>query len=200
MRINEVFADIRRPPDQMKPADLESMLTEVTILFSRLSVTASAMTRDYVKAESILRDLRSLFKRWNERPLGNYPLNSMVEVDTYERLTAPFKDFVDRVDALRVQLNTVLDAVRTYLGIQQQSLSLEEQKSSKEQLVRLVNLQELLHKMEILIVAVYMTEMARIVFEALIHEHALANLLTALFIPIALVIAILIGRLLHGEH
>lgn len=63
-----------------------------------------------------------------------------------------------------------------------------------------MNLQELLHKMEILIVAVYMTEMARIVFEALIHEYALANILTALFIPIALVIAILIGRLLHREH
>ncbi|RLI31973.1 hypothetical protein DRO56_04335 [Candidatus Bathyarchaeota archaeon] len=83
--------------------------------------------------------------------------------------------------ALRVQLNTVLDAVRTYLSIQQQSLSLEEQKSSKEQLIRLVNLQELLHKLEILIVAVYMTEMARIVFEALWHE--MANLLTASLYP-----------------
>ncbi len=122
----------------------------------------------------------------------------VMEVDTYERLVAPFKDFVDRVDALRVQLNTVLDAVRTYLSIQQQSLSLEEQKSSKEQLIRLVNLQELLHKLEILIVAVYMTEMARIVFEALWHE--MANLLTALFIPVALLAAILIGRLLHREH
>ncbi|MCD6263286.1 hypothetical protein J7L60_02590 [Candidatus Bathyarchaeota archaeon] len=121
-----------------------------------------------------------------------------MEVDTYERLVAPFKDFVDRVDALRVQLNTVLDAVRTYLSIQQQSLSLEEQKSSKEQLIRLVNLQELLHKLEILVVAVYMTEMARVVFEALWHETA--NLLTALFIPVALLAAILIGRLLHKEH
>ena len=197
LRINEILAEIRRPAEQMQPSDLGSILTEVTILFSRLAVAASAMRRDYVKAEGLLRDLRSLFKRWNERSLGNRPTNSVMEVDTYERLVAPFKDFVDRVDALRVQLNTVLDAVRTYLSIQQQSLSLEEQKSSKEQLIRLVNLQELLHKLEILVVAVYMTEMARIVFEALWHE--IANLLTALFIPIALLGAIFIGRLLHRE-
>jgi len=43
-----------------------------------------------------------------------------------------------------------------------------------------------------------MTEMARIVFEALWLE--LANLLTALFIPVALLAAILIGRLLHREY
>lgn len=62
------------------------------------------------------------------------------------------------MDALRIQLNTILDAVRTYLGIQQQRLSIEEQASSKDQLIRLVNLQEILHKLEILIVAVYCIE------------------------------------------
>jgi len=197
LRINQIFADIRRPPEQVKPADLESMLTEVTILFSRLSVAASAMTRDYVLAGSHLRDMRSLFKKWNEGISGDYPTNSAVEMDTYERLVAPFKDFVDRVDALRVQLNTILDAVRTYLGIQQESLSIEEQKSSKNQLVRLVNLQEILHKLEMLIVAVYLTEMAKIVFDAV--ERETADIRTALFIPVALVLSIIIGRLLHRE-
>ena len=198
VRINEIFAAIRRPPDEMKPADLESMLTEVTILFSRLSIAASAMTRDYVKAEAELRALRSLFNRWSERSVDGRVPNSVVELDSYESAIAPFKDFAERVDALRAQLNTILDAVRTYLGVRQQGLTLEEQKSSKEQLVRLVNLQEILHKVEILIVAVYMTEMAKVVFEAFAHEHA--GYYTALFIPAALVLSVLIGKLLHKGH
>lgn len=197
LRINQIFADIRRPPDQLKPADLESLLTEVTILFSRLSVAASAMTRDNVLAESHLGDMRSLFRKWGDGGVGGYPAYSAVEMDRYERLVAPFKDFVTRVDALRVQLNTILDAVRTYLGIQQESLSIEEQKSSKDQLVRLVNLQEILHKLEILIVAVYITEMARIVFYAV--DSQTADLRTALFIPVALILAMLIGRFLHRK-
>ena len=91
-----------------------------------------------------------------------------------------------------------MEEVRTYLSLQQQKISIEEQKASKDQLVRLVNLQEMLHKLEILIVAVYLTEMAKVFFEAFMHEHT--HLYTALFIPIALLLSIFIGRLLHKEH
>jgi hypothetical protein len=67
-------------------------------------------------------------------------------------------------------------------------------KSSKEQLV---NLQEIFHKVEIFIVTVYITEMTRIAFEVLSHEHA--SFFTALSIPFALLIAIIVSRLLHKE-
>jgi hypothetical protein len=50
----------------------------------------------------------------------------------------------------------------------------------------------------VLIVAVYILEMARIIFEAFAHEHV--NLLSAIFVPIALLISIIIERLLHKEH
>lgn len=99
---------------------------------------------------------------------------------------------------MTAQFNTVLDSVRTYLGIKQQKLSIAEQSSSREQLVRLVDLQETLHKLEILIVAVYLTEMARIVFETLLHESA--DLLTVIFIPIALLISAILSRALHRKH
>jgi hypothetical protein len=39
--------------------------------------------------------------------------------------------------------------------------------------------------------------MARIVFEAITHEGA--DILTAVFIPVALALAVLISRLLHRE-
>jgi len=153
------------------------------------------MRRDYVKASAILRSVRTLFVEWNEEGLEGYSTNSSVEIDALEALVSPFRDFIERIEALRSQLDTVLDAVRTYLGIEGQRLSLEEQRSSKEQLTRMVNLQEILHKMEILIVSFYLTEMARLFFEALTRE--IADLLTLAFIPVAFFIAIFVMRLLH---
>jgi hypothetical protein len=195
LRINEILAEMRRPVDEIQPGDLEDILKEITIQFSRLSTLASSMRRDHVKARGLLRGLRNLLKGWNERPIAENLTNTSVETEDFENLMAPFSDFIERTEALMAQLNTVLDSVRTYLGIQQQKASIVEQTSSKEQLVRLVNLQEILHKLEILIVAVYLTEMARIVFETLLQESA--NLLTTAFIPIALLISILISRILH---
>lgn len=197
MRINEILAGLRLPVAQIQAGRLEGILTEVTTLFSRLSILVGGMRRDYVRAQALLRDVDGLFMMWNEESLDYYPTNSSVEAHACERIVAPFKDYIERVEAVRVQLNTVLDAVRTYLEIQGQRMSVEEQKSSKEQLIRLVNLQEMLHKLEILIVAVYLTEMARIVFEAVARERALV--LTAAFIPVALGLAVLIARLLHRE-
>jgi uncharacterized membrane protein len=108
-----------------------------------------------------------------------------------------YEDYLVRSETLKARLGTVMDSVRTYLSIQQQKLTLEEQKASKEQLVRLVGLQEIFHKIEIFILAVYMTEMARIIFEVVAESEA--TLLTAIFIPVALVVAVLVSRLLHRE-
>lgn len=200
LRINEILADMRRPVDEIQPDNLENILKEVTIQFSRLSTLASSMRRDLIRAQGFYRSLRNLLREWNERPYDESLTNSSVELEYFERLMSPFGDFVERTEALMTQLNTVLDSVRTYLGIQQQKMSLMEQTSSKEQLIRLVNLQEILHKVEVLIVAVYITEMAKIAFETLIHEHETVNFLTAVFIPIALLLSVLLSRILHKGH
>lgn len=196
--INEILAKMRRPIEEIQPKDLEEILKETTIQFSRLSTMASSMRRDYVKAQGLLRGMRALLKKWNERPMDDSITNSSAEMDDLENLMTPFRDFTERTEALMTQLSTVLDSVRTYLGIQQQKMSIMEQTSSKEQLVRLVNLQEILHKLEVLIVAVYLTEMARIVFETLLHESA--NLATTAFIPVALLTSVFISRILHEKH
>jgi len=198
MRINEIFVDIRRPMEELGLEGLEGVLREVTTLFSNLSILASVMRRDYVKAQSLLRRITSLYESLSEAPLGHYPTNSSVETSYYESLVAPFKDFIERVNALRVQLDTVLNAVRTYLGIQRQKLGIEEQASSRDLLARLVSLQEILHKLEILIVAFYITEMGKLVFEAVAPRES--GILTVAFIPLALLISTAIQRLLHRNE
>ncbi len=193
MWINEVLARMRRPIDEIKPNDLEELLKEITIQFSRLSTLTNSMRRDNVKAGALIRSAKRLLIGWNERPLGELPTNSSVELGEMEDAVAPLGDFIERTEALTAQFDTVLDSVRTYLGIQQEKLSLSEQSSSREQLVQLVSLQETLHKLEVLVVAFYLTEMARVVFETVTVS---AGLLTTLFIPVALLVSVLINRFL----
>jgi hypothetical protein len=192
--INEVLARMRKPIEEIQPSDLEDSLKEITIQFSRLSTLTNSMRRDYVKAKALIRSARRLLSVWNEKTVGELPLTSSVELDELEDVVAPFSDFIERTEALTMQFNTVLDSVRTYLGIQQQKLSLSEQSSSRKQLIQLVSLQETLHKLEVLVVAFYLTEMARIVFEVVLRESA--NLLTVLFIPVALLFSLLLSQIL----
>ncbi|MFQ6085376.1 MAG: hypothetical protein ACE5OY_03810 [Candidatus Bathyarchaeia archaeon] len=196
MKVMEIFSSLRKSPDQIQISDLESGLREITTIFSGLSTIASAMRRDHIRARGYLRDIDSLFTRWNEMEIDDYPTVSSVEMVEYRSLVNPLEDFIDRVEALGGQINTALDAVRTYLTLQQQKLAIEEQKSSGEQTARMAQVLESMHKLEILVVAIYITEMARIAFGALVEEH-MANMLAIAFIPVALLLAFLVARLIH---
>jgi len=197
-RIQDMLGNIRRPPDQVKPVDLGSMLTEVSGIFSRLTTITSSMRRDHILARSYLRGIRGIFNSWDEKPVINYPTNSSVEISRFEGMVDSFGDNVDRLEALRIQLDTLLDMIRTHVGIQQQNVSVDEQRDTKKLLARMVNLQEVLHKLEIFVVAFYITEMARLVFETIAHD--IVNILTVVFIPVALLLAIGIRKLLHRQE
>lgn len=183
-----------------EPVGLETLESWLSYIMERES-TVSAMTGNmkvnHIEANSIVFKIENIFNKLNERSFKDYPRNSPLEIDTYRSVTREFENYLVRSEALKSRLETVMEEVRTYLSLKQQKIAIEEQKSSKEQLVRLVNLQEIFHKVEIFIVAVYITEMAHIVFEVMLHE--IANLLTAFFIPLALVLAIGISRILHRE-
>lgn len=111
--------------EQVTPEELQTWLGEVTERFSGLSVMAGAMRRDYVTAESYLGEMESCLALWNEKSVEGYLPTSSVQLMEYRALAKPFKDFIDRTDALRTQLDTVLDTVRTYLSIRQQRQSTE---------------------------------------------------------------------------
>lgn len=185
-------------PEPVGLETLESWLGYIMEREASLSAMIAAMRGNLIEAQSIISRIEDLFRRLNERSFNEEPTSLEGEVRAYSRIPKMYEDYLVRSEALKARLGTVMDSVRTYLSIQQQKLTLEEQKASKEQLVRLVGLQEIFHKVEIFILAVYMTEMARIVFEV-VAEHE-ATLLTAIFIPVALVLAVGISRLLHREQ
>jgi hypothetical protein len=183
-----------------EPVDLETLETWLSYLMERESTVSAIignMMINNMEAKSIISKVENVFIRINERSFKDYPKNLELEAQKYSSIIRNFEHNIVRSEALKSRLDTTMEKVRTYLDLQRQKLAIEEQRSSKEQLEKLVNLQEMFHKVEIFIVAVYITEMAHIIFEVLAHE--MVNVLTAIFIPIALVIAIGVSRLLHKE-
>jgi hypothetical protein len=184
-------------PEPVKLETLESWIGYIMEREASLSAMISTMRSNLIQAESIISKIEAVFRRMNERSFSDEPTCLDGEVMEYRRVPKLYEDFIVRSEALKSRLGVVMDSVRTYLSIQQQKLTLEEQKASKEQLVRLVGLQETFHKVEIFVLAVYNTEMARIIFEVVAEHEAL--LFTAFFIPVALVLAWAVSRILHRE-
>ncbi|MGD0802606.1 MAG: hypothetical protein ABSA11_00845 [Candidatus Bathyarchaeia archaeon] len=194
--IDEIFGNSLLNPNKLE--DMEESLKVITGRFSTLSTMAGAVRRDNILVESKLDEVEDLFQRWNESEVEGYPTIFSMEMIHYKTLSKPFKDFKDRIESLKVELGTVLDTVRTRLSMNQQKLGVEEQKSSKDLLTKLVNLQEALNKLEILIVAFYITEMGGLFFEVIAHD--VAPLLTVAFIPFAALTSFGLIHLMHKQR
>lgn len=181
-----------------KPIELETLASWLNYIMERaltLSTMIAIMQANHVEAKLTVSKLRSVFKKLNERSFKDHPRNFDIDIEVYDRIVKIFEGHIVKGEALKAHLETVMEEIRVYLRFQQQKIALEEQKASKEQLIRLVDLQKIFHKIELFIVAVYITEMARIVFEVLAHE--IAMILTALFIPVSLLLAMGVSHLLH---
>jgi len=175
-----------------------SWLSYVMERESTTSAILSAIRIGHAEAREALSKAESVLSEWTEGRVGEHPTNLEQERASHRGVMWPFEKAIVRAEGLENRLMAVMEEVRTYLSLQQQKNSIEEQKASRDQLERLVNLQETLHKLEILIVAFYILEMARLVLDVVAHEYA--NMLSAALIPVALLASILISRALHKLH
>jgi hypothetical protein len=126
--IHEKIEVILNRMRQTEPVELETLklwLSDVMDRFSTLSILSALITRDLVTARTYTEENKNLLNRWGEIGLKGYPTITLMENTDYQAILQPFRDFVDRTQALRVQLESVSDMVRTYLGIQQQEQSSE---------------------------------------------------------------------------
>jgi hypothetical protein len=185
-------------PEPVKMETLESWLGYIMEREASLSAMISAIRGNRIEANIIVNGIEESFRRLNEQGIRGYPSSLDAETKTYNTVTRKYDDFIVSCEALKARLGTVMDNVRTYLSVQQHRSTIEEQKSSREQLRRLVSLQETFHKVEIFVLAVYMTEMAKIVFDEFAGGEA--GLYTAIFIPVALVLAITVTNFLNRER
>jgi len=113
---------------QTEPVELETLklwLSNVMERFSTLSILSGLIKRDQITAKTYVEENKNLFSRWSEISLEGYPSNALMETIEYNSVSKPFEDFVGRTEALRIQLETVSDMIRTYLSIRQQEQSSE---------------------------------------------------------------------------
>jgi len=99
---------------------LEKWLGELVTKFSDLSLLASAIRRDCTTAEMYVTQADNVLRGWNEKALEGYPTNASAEISQCEAIIKRFRNFLDRADALRTQLETTLNSIQTYLGFAQQ--------------------------------------------------------------------------------
>lgn len=121
----EVILNRIRQTEPVELETLKSWLSEVMDRFSTLSIMSGLLKRDQITARTYIEENINLLNRWGEIDLVGYPTNTLMETIDYNSTLQPFEDFVDRTQALRTQLETVSDMVRTYLGIRQQEQSSE---------------------------------------------------------------------------
>jgi hypothetical protein len=121
----EVILNRIRQTEPVELETLKSWLSEVMDRFSTLSILSGLLKRDQINARTYIEENKNLLNRWGEISLAGYPTNTLMETIDYNSTLQPFKDFVDRTQALRTQLETVSDMVRTYLDIRQQEQSAE---------------------------------------------------------------------------
>jgi hypothetical protein len=99
---------------------LQAWLRELISKFSALSALASAIRQDYAAAEMYITETENLFRGWSEVALEGYPTNASVEISQCEAIIKRFRNFLDRADAIRTQLETTLNSIQIYLGFAQQ--------------------------------------------------------------------------------
>ena len=121
----EVILNRMRQTEPIEVETLKSWLSEVMDRFSTLSIMSGLLKRDQITARTYIEENINLLNRWGEINLVGYPTNTLIETIDYNSKLQPFEDFIDRTQALRTQLETISDMVRTYLGIRQQEQSSE---------------------------------------------------------------------------
>ena len=107
-------------PGQIQINRLETWLGELVTKFSGLSLLASAIRRDCAVAEMYVTQTENVLRGWNEKAFEGYPTNASAEMSQCEAKIKRFRNFLDRADALRTQLETVLGLIQTYLSFAQQ--------------------------------------------------------------------------------
>jgi|GEM_PF-2708426 len=128
VEIHEKIEGILNRMRQTEPVELETLkswLSDVMERFSTLSILSGLIKRDQITAKTYVEENKNLLSRWSETSFEGYPTNTLMETIEYNSISKPFEDFVGRTEALRIQLETVSDMIRTYLSIRQQEQSSE---------------------------------------------------------------------------
>lgn len=191
------FSAISMNLPKATPDDLREWLYTLSTKFGEIAGISEEVRHYSSDTGSRIELIRNILKEWGEMPiegrnsLNRFYLSATVSLgDDYQRLSR-------RIDGLRREMIDLMTNLRTKVDLNIQEQSLELQKSVDETTKTQVKLQKTVEGLSIIVISYYMSSLAKFVFEGLKSTgiiHISSSLLTALFVPIAIIISFLLTK------
>jgi len=200
-------AETRRLNENLPTATtdvLKVSLHELSAGFAQLATLNNEFQRHFSDAVNYKDILKTAFRAWREQPLANYlPLSAPV-LRSSLAISGDYGQLLARVERVRKQKSDVINILRTKIDLLERDQSMTLQRNMHETAKSQMTMQVTIEGLYIFIVAFYLTELARIVFEALKERGVIEtspSLLAAFFIPVALAAGLILsGKAGHWLH
>lgn len=168
---------------------LKESLHRLSAGFAQLATLNDEFQRNFSSAVTYKDILRTAYKAWREQAIDGYlPLSAPV-LRSSTAIAGDYGQLLARVERVRRQKADMINILGTKIDLLERDQSMALQRSMNETTKSQMAMQTTIEGLYIFIVAFYLTELARIVFEALKEQGILKtspNLLAALFIPFAI--------------
>lgn len=197
-RGSQALKEINEKLTVATPNKLKKWLEEITKDYSQLAEINDKLSSKLNDALSLKNTLQEIFLELQESPVLELTEISKPITTLTIKKTAEYARVLSRVQAARNRRLDVIKILRTRLDILEREQAFALQCSMHETTNAQMAMQKSIEGLYVFIVAFYLTELARIIFEALHIKHLIAinpTLLAAAFIPIAL----LAGLILAGK-
>ncbi len=180
---------------------LKTWLNQLTADFAELAKLAEESNRQFADTSTYKAAIHEVFSDFLEEPIENYaPLSTPVLRST-DKISSDHMNLLNRIDRSGKQKTSIISIIRTKIDLLQREQSFALQYSMNETSKAQMAMQQSVEGLYVFIVAFYLTELARIIFEALESRgiiHYSPNILAAYFIPVALLAGLLLsGKIKH---
>ncbi|MEK6693030.1 MAG: DUF3422 family protein, partial [Nitrospirota bacterium] len=183
------------------PETLKEWLHGLSTLLGDVSSLLNEVSHYSADTFSRVDVIKNILREWDEDslkglpPLGNFYSRATLTLgDDYQRL-------LGRIEGIKGEMMDIITILRTKVDLITQDQSLELQKSMDETTKTQVRLQRTVEGLSVIVISYYITAIAKYIFDG-IRAAGLINIsttvLTALFVPVAILISFFLIRETKG--
>lgn len=188
-------------------AQLKNWLSEITASIAELASLSEDIGKRFREAVTQKDALRAALRALGSRPVASFTKLDEPLMRVAAITAANYAALMNRVASARQARSDAIALLQTKIDLIQRDQSFALQCSMHRTTQAQMAMQQSIEGLYIFIVAFYLTELARLIFESLHERHLLAyspNTLAAMFIPVALVAGFILsgkaGHMLKGSR
>ena len=207
----EIVSQMDEISVRLGEADAEALrawLVRIGQKYGHLSLISRGLRQDSFSLHSNLSNMRSTLRAWDEERVSNYlPISDLLLKDA-EMVSSAYDGLSERIQGIQEQLGNMIAMVRARIELGQQEQSLQ-------QLTDLVRMEKSMDVLEFIFLAAILLEISGFIFAGLgeiwgvggtsgigfhhivTHLWQYPALLTALFVPVILVLSYFIIKLIE---